>query len=37
MLSLHFFFFIKRKPVLKEKTKGIFLVKVFTGGKKVGW
>jgi hypothetical protein len=37
MPSLHFFFFIKRKPVLKEKPTGMFLVKVFTGGKKVGW
>jgi hypothetical protein len=26
---------LRRKPVLKEKTKGMFLVKVFTEGKKV--
>ena len=30
IFSKHFFFFVKRKPVLKEKPKGMFLVKVFT-------
>ena len=35
ILSKHFFFFVKRKPVLKEKHRGMFLVKVFTEGKKV--
>jgi uncharacterized membrane protein len=34
-LSKHFFFFVKRKPVLKEKHRGMFLVKLFTEGKKV--
>jgi hypothetical protein len=33
-LTQHFFFFTKRKPVRKEK-KRMFLVKVFTEGKKV--
>jgi hypothetical protein len=32
---IHFFFFTKRKPVLKEKVEGLFLVKFFTEGKKV--
>jgi predicted transporter len=34
-ITQHFFFFAKRKPVLKEKPKGMLLVNVFTKGKKV--
>ncbi len=34
-ITQHFFFFAKRKPVLKEKPKGMLLVNVFTKSKKV--